>query len=361
MNQGTVYLDNIIFSLQRTGGISIVWYELLKRLLSSPMADRIRFLEYPNAETNLFRRQLDLPTSQIIRQPLACCAVQRYLNPHVKAGGKFIFHSSYYRTCPSAKAINVTTVHDFIYEHFMHGVKKQLHCLQKHRAIRRADHIVCISEHTRRDLLHFLPDVDPARISVIHNGVSDDYHPLTGIPTADLPFAPGCYVLFVGSRASYKNFPHAVEAVGLSGLNLVVVGSPLSQKEETLVRTSLKDRYAYAGRVSNERLNQLYNHAYCLLYPSSYEGFGIPVLEAQKAGCPVIATRASSIPEIIGDSPLLLEELTVGEICNHLARLRDEALRQSVVDHGQENARRFTWDRMYGQLQQLYTRLLENG
>lgn len=140
-----------------------------------------------------------------------------------------------------------------------------------------------------------------------------------------------------------------------------MVGSPLNQKEEALVRTSLKDRYAYAGRVSNERLNQLYNHAYCLLYPSSYEGFGIPVLEAQKAGCPVIATRASSIPEIIGDSPLLLEELTVGEICNHLARLRDEALRQSVVDHGQENARRFTWDRMYGQLQQLYTRLLENG
>ena len=148
MNQGTVYLDNIIFSLQRTGGISIVWYELLKRLLSSPMADRIRFLEYPNAETNLFRRQLDLPTSQIIRQPLACCAVQRYLNPHVKAGGKFIFHSSYYRTCPSAKAINVTTVHDFIYEHFMHGVKKQLHCLQKHRAIRRADHIVCAYRDT---------------------------------------------------------------------------------------------------------------------------------------------------------------------------------------------------------------------
>lgn len=194
MNQGTVYLDNIIFSLQRTGGISIVWYELLKRLLSSPMADRIRFLEYPNAETNLFRRQLDLPTSQIIRQPLACCAVQRYLNPHVKAGGKFIFHSSYYRTCPSAKAINVTTVHDFIYEHFMHGVKKQLHCLQKHRAIRRADHIVCISEHTRRDLLHFLPDVTrPASpSSTTASPTTTIPSPASPPPTFRLPRAATC-------------------------------------------------------------------------------------------------------------------------------------------------------------------------
>ncbi len=358
MSQNTIYFDNIIFSLQRTGGISIVWYELLKRFLPSPWMKHIHFLEYNGAEANPFRQCLDLPHDKITHRDYRFLPIQRYINPRIRQREKFIFHSSYYRTCANPNAINVTTVHDFTYEHFIHGIKKKVHCHQKHRAIRRSDHIICISEHTKRDLLRFLPEIEPERISVIYNGVSDDYCVLPEHQPTDLPFPRGTYIIYIGSRAVYKNFPLAVKSLKGTDWNLVVVGNPLTADETDLLETHLPGRYICTGHIGNQRLNQLYNNAFCLLYPSSYEGFGIPVLEAQKAGCPVIATHSSSIPEIISDTSMLLDHLTTDDVRDRLARLLNKGLRTDVVRKGLENARRFTWDNTFDQVRELYARLL---
>lgn len=359
MTQGNIYLDNIIFSLQKTGGISIVWYELLKHFMSTAWHERLRFLEYSHAEGNLFRKHLNLPERQIIHRNHVFMPLQRYINPDVSCKEEFIFHSSYYRTCTNRKAINITTVHDFTYEHFMHGIVRRLHSHQKYNAIRHATHIVCVSEHTKRDLLHFMPEINPDNVTVIYNGVSKEYNRLSSPSPETLPYTDSPYVLFVGSRVSYKNFGLAVHALRGTGLKLVIVGNPLTPEETNMLNEQLAGQFIQVGRVSNKRLNELYNSAYCLLYPSSYEGFGIPVLEAQKAGCPVIASNSSSIPEIIGNKTLLLKEPSIEEIHRCLSLLRDAPTRNSIIQDGMKNAKRFTWARTFAQIEELYARFIE--
>lgn len=305
-------LDNIIFSLQGSGGISAVWFEHLRRLLSAKdYGNSLKLIEYDTAISNVFRKELQIDDAFIWHGSSKLLKLKRYIDPPLKSVSEpFVFHSSYYRTCSNKNAINITTVHDFTYEYFAKGLAKYLHSWQKYRAIRNAGIIICISENTKKDLLRFVPDTDESKIRVIYNGVSEDYYPINDTRSNDPSF-----VLFVGARGGYKNFDITVEAIKDTSLDLVIVGSPLSDIEIKYLDSTLGiNRYRYAGRISNKELNELYNSAFCLLYPSSYEGFGIPVIEAQKAGCPVIAANRSSIPEIIGDKTMLTNEISPTEI-----------------------------------------------
>lgn len=347
-----VVLDNIIFSLQKSGGISVVWSELLKRLQLSNL--NFECLEY-DVMSNINRRQLSLNSKSVQVRKKKFLSITRYLSPMVVKNKEFIFHSSYYRTCSNSNAINITTVHDFTYEYYCTGIKRKVHLWQKYRAISKSDYIICISENTKRDLLKFLPKTDETKIRVIYNGVSDDYFFIRERESIKLPFDLETYVLFVGSRERYKNFELTVKAVAYNKLKLVIVGAPLLAKELELLQKELgQSNFIAVGRVSNEELNHLYNGALALLYPSEYEGFGIPVLEAQRAGCPVIAYNASSIPEIIGNTPLLLNMLSIEAITKCFDILRTKEEREAIVYRGIENAKRFTWDRMYEQVIELY-------
>lgn len=345
-------LDNVIFSLQKSGGISVVWFELLKRL----QFDNLNFecIEYEFI-SNINRKQLSIVSKNIRIRKKRFLSITRYLSPKIHCKDPFIFHSSYYRTCSNSNAINITTVHDFTYEYYYTGLKRIVHLWQKYRAISKSDYIICISENTKRDLLKFLPKTDEAKIRVIYNEVSDDYFFITERESIKLPFDLETYVLFVGSRERYKNFELTVKAVAYNKLKLVIVGAPLLAKELELLQKELgQSNFIAVGRVSNEELNHLYNGALALLYPSEYEGFGIPVLEAQRAGCPVIAYNASSIPEVIGNTPLLLNMLSIEAITKCFDILRRKEEREAIVYRGIENAKRFTWDRMYEQVIELY-------
>ncbi|WP_303236316.1 glycosyltransferase family 4 protein [Phocaeicola coprophilus] len=353
-----IILDNIIFALQRSGGISVVWYELISRILRNRNEDDIQCLNYRN--TNIFYETLKnkglIKESFInLKKPF-----ERYQPlPFREYKSNFIFHSSYYRYSTNPNAINITTVHDFTYEYYNKGLKKYIHSWQKKKAILKSDYIICISENTKKDLLHFIPKASEKRIKVIYNGVSDDYYPIKDkkiLKHIKLPFVEKSFIVFIGSRASYKNFDLAVKAVSESPYNFLIIGSPLNKDEETLLANNFKDkqRYSFIGHVTNEILNQIYNTAYALLYPSIYEGFGIPVIEAQKSGCPVIAFNGSSIPEIIGDTTLLMHETTSDEILRCLSLLSSTKLRESVINNGFENAKRFSWDNMYNEIINVY-------
>lgn len=334
-----LYLDNIIFSLQRSGGISVVWYHILEKMLSDGMP--FRCLEYPDATDNIFRQRMDIPSENILYRRQSLLPIARYLPVHVTEMEPFVFHSSYYRYCPNKRATNITTVHDFTYEYFCSGLAKSVHCRQKYAAIRYSDIIVCISENTKRDLLKFLPDTDPEKIRVIHNGVSEEYHPVEDrIPGLEE------YVLFVGARGGYKNFQFVVDSLKDTPLKLAVCGRPLMPEEKQYLDNKLGTaRYKVYENVDNTMLNRLYNSVCCLAYPSSYEGFGLPVIEAQRAGCPVIALNKSSIPEIIGETPLLMQRLDKELFLQKLQILQDARTRKGIIELGLKNSIRFSWDR----------------
>ena len=343
------YFDNIIFSLQRAGGISSVWQNLLRSVTEESGIDPY-FLEYREAGKNLFRQELELAGGRIIPNN-GSVQIERYENPGLRGvDGPFVFHSSYYRYCKNSGAINFTTVHDFTYEYFVRGMKKRIHQWQKYGAIRNSRAIVCISENTRRDLFRFVPEARDKDVHVIYNGVSEEYHVIEG-KERERPDS----VLFVGARSGYKNFRFLVDGISDTKYNLVICGSPIDEDERLYCDSKLgPDRYVVYSGISNGMLNELYNSVHCLVYPSSYEGFGIPVVEAQKSGCPVIALRASSIPEVIGRTPLMMNELNARELKGKLDLLKAESIRQEVVEEGLMNASRFSWNKMCRQYLELY-------
>lgn len=357
----TIIYDNIVFSLQKYGGISVVWSSLLSRVIGGKSCD-VHCLEYDGAESNISRASLDLPSSIVCKVKSICLKVTRYFNPskstirkaNTDNGAPFVFHSSYYRTCDCKNAVNVTTVHDFAYEYFVKNpIVRYMHCHQKYNAIRKASKVVCISQNTKRDLLKFLPDVDPAKVVVIYNGVDRKFHRIEGSECKG-------YVLYVGNRDRYKNFLALVEPLAKLRCRLLIAGKPLTERELDEMKYAHL-AFEYCGMVSDAMLNKLYNEALCLMYTSSYEGFGLPVLEAQMAGCPVIAYNASSIPEVIGDRRLLIDDFSSESIGRCLDLVKDAGAREKIIRDGLANANKYSWDKMADEYMQLYDALLNSN
>lgn len=348
-----IYLDNIIFSLQRHGGVSVLWGKLINSLLKLGMD--VRFMDYKNANCNEIRKQITIPSEFLITNTNLPIAIERYLRPKISNSDKFIFHSSHYRISNNMSAINVTTVHDFTYERFFSGIQRKIHMWQKYKAINNSDMIICISENTKRDLLNYLPDIPEDKIRVVYNGVSEDYKPLNYINDKYSDF-----ILFVGGRQSYKNFNFAASCAKAVKKKLLIVGAGLSFNEMEFLNNNLgQHNYLNIVHPNNDELNNIYNSVFCLLYPSLYEGFGIPVIEAQKAGCPVIAMNSSSIPEIIGNGGILLSNSNLDEFKSKFQTLSDN--RDNLVRAGIENAKRFSWEKMTDSYINIYKELQNNA
>ena len=355
-----LFLDNIIFSLQKSGGISVVWYELLQRIINDPELNA-RFLEVPNK--NIFRRNLTISEDKLISNPYSHfpISIQRFLNPnHINEKG--IFHSSYYRIINNSNIINITTLHDFTYENFARGFVKLVHHQQKGTAIKNSKRIICVSHNTKEDLLKFYPKINQNHVKVIYNGADNNYQPLERKKDSYLKnlvdFSSLEYVLYVGDRNdTYKNFKTAVRACKIVNLPLVLVGGGcLSKNEYEYLNEKLGlSRYKVFQKISNDQLNLLYNHALCLLYPSISEGFGIPIIEAQKAGYPVISTNYSSIPEVAGKGAILLNEITDHQIADMLNLIkRDSTVVVKLREEGFKNSARFSWDKCYKETKLVY-------
>lgn len=339
----TIVFDNIIFSLQRAGGISNYWYELLSRVKKS----EILFRQFEKVNKNIFSKQLP---SIKERESLISIRFLRYLPFLRSIKTPALLHSSYYRFSLQKDVANIITVYDFTYEYFTTGLARKVHSLQKNIAIKYSAGIICISESTKRDLLKFYPTVDQEKIKVIHLGVSSSFFPILSneTPQKFQGLARHKFVLFVGDRSPYKNFDQAVQAtLGLSEMNLVVVGSQSFTKSELRLLSALAGRVHLFKSVDPPDLNWLYNNAFCLLYPSRYEGFGLPVLEAMRAGCPVVSTQLSSIPEVAGDAALLVQDPVAYQFLENMKLLGNVDFRNQLIKKGYEQALQFSWDKCF--------------
>jgi mannosyltransferase len=350
--------DNIIFALQQGGGISAYWSELLRRIIRDGLSFKV--VEHPKSALNIFRKKLEINPALLINERPLPIWLSRYLPYSVPRGSRCICHSSYYRV-PERNSISVVTVHDFIYERFYRGAARLVHSIQKRAAVKAASGIICVSNSTKRDLLKFYPEVSVDKIRVIYHGVSECYRPLESVNRrflfTDFPGSP--FILYVGGRSSYKNFYFALESIAsLPAYWLVSVGGgKLNRKEADLSKKFLSCRHLHLPAVDNERLNQLYNCAHALLYPSSYEGFGIPIIEAMKAGCPVIAVNSSAIPEACGDAGLLVNEIKAEKFVAQILKLENIVFRKEIINKGYAQAKRFSWENCYRETISFYNKI----
>lgn len=358
-----IFFDNIIFSLQKSGGGSVYWYEIVSRFLKTN--HNIEFLDYPC--NNIFRERLNYNGK--VSRSRYWLFIARFLPLCRRFKSKTIVHSSYYRISLSRNAINVITIHDFTSEKYFRGLSKFINYWQKKIAVMRADGIICISENTKKDLLFYHPKVSENKIKIIYNGAGDCFFRInqlneSNISDDDIKKVLGEeYVLFVGHRTNYKNFLMAVKTMSFFNgkLKFVIVGEPLSKDEITVVNSFLKkDSYKVLSGKTSETLNLLYNKAFCLLYPSSYEGFGIPVVEAMKTGCPVVTTNKSSIPEVAGDAAIMVSEINELNFINAIESLFDDKYRSDLIAKGYIQAEKFSWDYTYKEVVEFYKTLYEN-
>lgn len=356
-----VIFDNIIFSLQRAGGISGMWAALVSRLMDAPGMDPW-FIERPSAADNIFRRTLAIPASRILPDRSLPPALGRWLSPGVPhPDGPFIFHSSYYRTAPSSSgAINVTTLHDFTYERLQLGspLARFLHSRQKLAALRRSAATACVSAVTASDLMRFAPGLG-GRVEVIANAplCTPSMPPAPGgnLPSAARPVAP---LLFVGSREPYKRFGLAVIVAAMLHRPLIVAGAPLSASERAMAHRcgAVPESVIHP---SSDRLSALYSRAGALLYLSEAEGFGIPVTEAQAHGCPVVAVAAPWLFSVAApESVAVASEAEPCAVAAAVSRLDDPSFASSVVAAGYKNAARYSWVRAADQYLSLYSSLI---
>lgn len=332
-----IIFDNIIFDLQKFGGISRYWLEVTDRFKDSNECYFFNGLtnEKISNHFKLFNKESVIPIRFL-----------RYLDFQKKADGD-IFHSSYYRIKKGTK--NVITVHDFTYEYYRKGLARYVHSFQKKRAILNSELIICISESTKNDLYYFYPNLNK-KVKVIYNGVGNNFKNISDYTTFNNR------LLFVGDRKNYKNFNQLILALNYTNdFELDIVGGGKLTKQE-LSKLS-KIRFKHFEGISDEDLNKLYNSAFALVYPSSYEGFGLPIIEAFKAGCPVVCHKGSSTAEIAKDCAIV-GEISPEFILESIIKLKDIDFRKKLVDKAFLEAKNYSWDKCFEQTQKAYESLL---
>lgn len=284
-----------------------------------------------------------LPDSRFAR-PLTAAA---YVGWIVLADCDVFFGANYFlpRLHSAVAKRRVITIHDLTYKRFPELLQKEtLENLERQmaREIGLADAIVCVSESTRSDLLHYY-QVDPTRAFAIHSGL--------GTPPGAAPVdgLPSRYLLFVSTIEPRKDLGTLIDAferlTGYEG-SLVVVGKVGWKSEHLLPRLRRNPRIVHLDYLSAPQLQTVYKNAEIFVFPSIYEGFGFPLLEAMTHGVPAIAARSSSLPEIGGDAALYFEPRDAGELETQLRRiLGDETLRNELAERGRRQAAEFRWDR----------------
>jgi len=283
----------------------------------------------------------------------------------VKAIQPHIVHATYYWSLPRAgSSRSVVTVYDMIHERLpgVFGRRDRTREL-KAAAVRSADHVICISNSTKLDLLE-ATGVPESRVSVVHLGVEDP--PRVAVPDASyLAAIPERFVLFVGERARYKNFSNLVRAFGDSylarqGVELVCLGGgPLSAEERRHTTRHLGKGKPQCVSGSDALLWYLYSKAMMFVYPSVYEGFGIPLLEAMRSACPVACSDISAFREIAGSAAVRFDPNDPGTMTRAMEAIAEsDALRADLVQRGLKQAAKFSWERCARMTAEVYARLM---
>lgn len=274
------------------------------------------------------------------------------LKTALQGENKGIWHSTYYTNPESWNGPVVVTVHDMIHEIFPNlfpGTPNDRFILQKRDCVLNADKIICVSSATQRDLQQYwrIPSDRTCVIPLAHDPVFraiDDTNELLGV-RKNRPF-----LLYVGRRTLYKNFIMLLNVYSRWSLrkevDLVVIGDQWSKHElEMLATLKIEGQVNLMQAVDDQLLCTLYNQSLAFVYPSLYEGFGIPLLEAMACGCPVVASEIPSSMEVAGDVPVYFEVQANDSLEAALDRVVTEGRNSARTERGLERARTYSWEK----------------
>jgi glycosyltransferase involved in cell wall biosynthesis len=276
-----------------------------------------------------------------------------------------IIHETYYSSLPPPKASTprVTTVYDMIHELYPKMFSTRDHTSKwKRNALNRVEHIISISHSTKKDLVELF-GIDESKISVVHLGVDSSFSQYS--PEQDSKIKRS-FLLYVGGRGTYKNFNNALHAIAnserlKSDFDLIAFGGGRFNNDEFSLIESLGFRDGQIQQIGGSDcvLMALYHQASAFIYPSIYEGFGLPPLEAMASSCPVISSNSSSMPEVIGDAgeyfdPTEMDEMTVAIENVVYSGTRIEELKSL----GLNRTKLFSWDECATETLDVYNKIL---
>lgn len=367
-----VLFDHQTFCIQKYGGISRYFYELANHLGKMDLASVKVFVplyinEYFDENSEIRPVGIRLPRSlpQKVSRRISALTDVLALNLFYKHKcGADIFHETYYSlvdSCPVG-AKRVITVCDMIHEKFPDNFPVLDRTREiKARAIRRADHIICISENTRKDLIELL-GVAEERVSVVYLGHSFMRDAgVYGQPKTNKP-----YLLYVGKRGGYKNFSGFLAAYASSTLlknefSIVCFGGGNFTAAETALMKSLEiepENVIYKSG-GDDVLAGCYQSAAVFVYPSLYEGFGIPPLEAMSCGCPVACSNTSSMPEVVGNAAELFEPADAADMRLAIERVVSSSEHAALlIKNAAQRLEQFSWQKCARDTVDVYSRIL---
>jgi glycosyltransferase involved in cell wall biosynthesis len=363
-----IYYDGIIYSMyrHRPGGISNFFDHLISGVAS----------QHDCLLTSLRPAHLPHPSGQLLAIARHNISIRpgRFNNPlrrqsfSIRAGlfRPDLIHPTYYEAplIHRIRAPLVYTVHDMIHEKWRDQLDPTGQAIEaKRRCFEAASALPCDSESTLRDLLELYPHLEP-KASVIH--LAGNLKP--GLASCSEKAANQQneqYLLYVGARSSYKNFTRLALAFSrvmatFPMLRLKLVGAPLASDEVDLLNAlSIFTRVDVHVGLPDAALAELYRHAIAFVYPSLYEGFGLPLLEAMAMNTPVLAANTSSIPEVASDAALLFNPWSVDSIADAILQIAGKPeLGEELRRKGQRQCLRFSWDKTTSGYLNLYRQLV---
>jgi glycosyltransferase involved in cell wall biosynthesis len=368
-----VFYDGRIYHIQPRGGVNVVFKEIFQRIGKSGKFNCLGTFPSNNICLDISGiRKAIIPKIRPNRVfPLFWRMVNEFyfllFRPH-------IFHSTFFsEPYFRGRSKTVLTIHDMIFEIFAGAAwlpwQQEFIALKKKLAYR-ADAIICVSESTRRDVLRIYKDIAPEKVVVIPHAVDDFFVTPVGSEEKDRfrqefgLVRP--YFFYVGRVADpYKNFDLLLDVYSNNaGLNsrfdLVVVGSKFFTPSQQARMASLAGKVRTFSDVSNQQLKLFYCCCHAFVYPSKYEGFGLPILEAMACGVPVITADVSSLPEVGRDAALYFNPDSAEDLGCCLEKISgDNAFRDQLIRKGYENIKVFSWDNAVAELEKLYLSLFK--
>lgn len=347
-----IFYDHQVFSWQKIGGVSRYFIELVRHL-----PDDIGYVMPPMFSENVYLDTLgdSIPAVKSlsfanyrVRKKIYEAVNQLRSASSLSRGGYDVVHPTYYSPyfLKRLKAPYVITVHDFIHEKYPQYFSDASKVIrEKKEVVTRADRIIAISEHTRRDLMDIY-GLPAERVDVIYHGaspLSSVHEPVGGVGER--------FVLFVGDRTKYKNFMNLTEAFAIMSktdpeLQLVCAGKPFSDAERAHLACLGIGGRSIACFATDSQLAWLYANTSCFVFPSEYEGFGLPILEAWSAGAPVALSRASCFPEIAGDAALWFDAADPAMMARAVSEaVYDADTRRRLRNLSSERLKMFTWEK----------------